>query len=223
MARRFNRRRGKKRNGKGLNKKERKQVKQIIERSAEKKFIAFQTGGRSGLANAVFIGKLNYDIGLATAVPILGTGDQQRIGDSIMWDRFMTVNMYVTLNPAATTPHYLRFVIFQWVNNDTSDVPTPAEIFLPGVGGVENYTSQYTEDYKPAYTVLYDKTWNIVNQDLSYQHIIKRIKIKRRKVRFITGTANSSNNSIYYMVMGTGVGTNTAEIFFTAKLKYTDI
>lgn len=222
MARKRNRRRGNKRaTGKGLSTKEKKQVKKIIDHSSEKKFLSIvvpQTGFQTVLP-VVF--KLNA--AGANGLPPQGTGDQNRIGDDIKWIS-LRLQLYVHLDNAATIGHFGRFIIFQWHQNDEVQAPTAGTILLPGIGGVPGYESQYAEDTKPLFTILYDRTFSVGINGNSFISITKNVTIKRKRVRFLTGSAtNTATNNIYILSVGDGVASEQLVYFLSAKIKYTDI
>jgi len=221
---RKNQKNEKKRRMKPLNPLERKQVKTIIEGKAEKKFLAIAIPSVNFSSTPSLV-KLNYDATLPSGIPVLGTGDTNRVGDDISWHS-MYMRLMCHYHPSATqNGHYGRFIIFQWHQNDVSN-PIIGNILLTGVAGSIDYSSQYAQDTRSLFTILYDRTFAFVSGGANeWQHVTQYIKIKRRKVRFVSGpAANNSTNSIYYIVIGDGsTGTETAQMFATFLLKYTDV
>jgi len=201
-----------------LNKDERKEVKKMIQGSAEKKFRSILINGQDMLVGAQ-INKLNFDG--TNGVPQQGTGDNDRIGDDINWVS-LHMDLFVHNGESANFGNYGRFIIFQWHQNDnvgppSLGVPTPTAILLPGILGVPEYDSQYQQDTGQLFTILYDKIFCVsADGSNSYQHVGKFIKIKRTRARFLTGgVANPGTNQLYYMILGDGVGPETATMFAT--------
>jgi len=205
-----------------LNKIERKQVKKMIIGSAEKKFIAQTIVNTAALPSGT-LGKLNYDPVGGVGLPPQGTGDHDRVGDEILWDS-LEMRLYPDLDTSATQNHYSRFIFFQWHQIDTT-IPQIADILLLDSSGAPDYNSTYNEDTRPNYTILYDRTFCHNVSGNSIYFIRKFIDIKRKRVRFQTGSgANNSSNCIYYIIIGSGnSSTETAYIFSECKLKYTDV
>lgn len=207
-------RRGKKRNDKGSKLVTKRQVKRLINANIETKMLNVY----SGTFNALATPSLN-----AIANITQGITDAQRIGDTIKWKgikiRLFPHNISTTL-----TNQYARFIIFQWHNSDVTTTPTVADILNLGVGGVQNYTSQYNWDTRHLYNIMYDRTFSLAkgdtdsaNQYVSLPYLVPKWKQVQYSATTVFGT-----NQLYFIVCGSGAGTDTAQLFFTAMVTYTD-
>lgn len=220
--------RGKRTTRKGTRKRltrtERKQVRGIIQGAAEKKYISPYFSGNPATQAAPVFAKINYDGTLAAAIPIQGTSDTTRIGDDI---KIHSIELRLFLFGNTTnvsSSHYVRFIVLQWHQQDTT-APLLAQILLPSIGGQIGYDSMYAPDNRSLYSVCYDRTFTC-NPSSSVASIAvhKFIKPKRQKMRFLSGSlTNNSTNSLYYILLGSGISTDTIDVFHTWMIKYTDL
>jgi len=216
------RRRGRKRYTKykprsHLSKLQRADVKKIIEKTTEPKFL-----------------NINATQTIAVQTPTIthlspiaqGITDSTRIGDELRLDK-----MYIRAFIGANAPrNFIRVIFFQWKPDDTTAPPTSADILLVGSSGTQDYTSQYNHDKRYLYKILIDHTFTLVgngaadtypNQDTSIQFHQWFHKFSLTKLQYdaaaITGT-----NQLYIMYMGDQNGASAPYLFYTIKLLYHD-
>lgn len=209
--------------GKGLNPKEKKQVKKMIHSAAESKFFSV-TAVSTNYSNTPFVAHIS---------PITqGDGDQQRNGDRIRM-KYIQFRLFNVIGLSSSTQyHFGRFILFQWLPNNTNYAPTSGDILLPGVSNTINYTSLYNHDQRQNYRILYDKTFKFVGvpattgaefQDSAAQFTKDMyIKVKSKQLNYTTGV-NTGTRQIFQLVLGDGIGADTAQCFWTMKMFYDDI
>jgi secreted trypsin-like serine protease len=102
---------------------------------------------------------------------------------------------YTWLGSADST-NLVRVVIFQWHADDAIDPPSASQLFEQGVLGANlNVVEPYSKPNADLHTILYDKTWSLVNgaSSTSLQVITPWFKIKKRMrpMKFIGATTGT--------------------------------
>lgn len=190
MRRRKHRRVG----GRKLNKRQRKEVKQLIIKPMELKY---------GITNqATRVVGTTALIDYITAVS-QGSGDNQRIGDTLNWCGKMEMAVQFHNGAGANSGPWttFRFIMFQWHPNST---PVAANILLNGANGAIGVTSRYNHDLRQEYKIILDKVIHLVGNGSSatqpYAPNVQRLKVYKISTKKITKRAQFSG--------GTTAGTN---------------
>lgn len=217
-------RRGRKRPS-GLTKRQAKEVKKIIHQSSEQKYELQAINQQPVVVSAPYMALLN---------PLaVGTAYNQRIGDKVRFNKIML--KYYLLVSTTSAFDYIRVVIFQWKPFlPTATLPTPGDIFFPGVGGVINYTSHYNDNNKQLYSILYDKMHTLVgnatpntsgDSNLQENGVIQRniiLNIRRKTSMFQQALVDSATNLAYIIVFSSAAAPTATGFFYNAKIYFDD-
>lgn len=180
-------------------------AKQVINRSAEKKYLDLTATNPASVSGGIF--QLND-------IPV-GTSDTTRIGDTIMIKKlYMSLNMHV-----ADTSNHFRVIVFVWKNNT---VPLASEIMADSsLGTAYAVNAPYNHDRRSLFKVLYDKTYGLY-ADRPVVHFKKSIKLNL-KVQYNAGSSTACSNAIWmlYISDSGAVAHPTADSY--TRLEYTDI
>lgn len=138
-------------NKKGLNKRQKMQVKRLVAGAQELKYLGTVING-TNMTNSFTITSLSD-------VP-QGDTDQARDGDRMKLKKHMDIYCAINTIVANTNAvNRVRIVIFQWKPNTT---PVAADIFLTGTSGSIDVSSRYSHDSRQLYKILLDRTWTLV-------------------------------------------------------------
>lgn len=200
MAKTTKRRRGKKRTGGAkLNKKQTKQVKQIINKNLELKYYD-ATLGPFGQPNT-------WQISGISSIP-QGQTDSSRIGDKLKMTRWqLRVQFDLSGGSLADATNHLRFVCFQW---KPFTIPVVADIFNLGLGAAEDNFSFYQHDKKANYHILFDREYFLAGNGFldtndiasvgccTSKYVFLSIPLKRaiKQIDYIAGGV-TGNNKLY--------------------------
>lgn len=140
---------------KGLNQRQKKQVKRFIRGVQELKY--------HQVANSINL-DTTWQVLPLTAVP-QGDTDITRDGDKLSLCGNLSMRLFsfvdVSGDPAQQLP-MMRFIIFQWhPQSDTGAAPTIGNIITTGASGVQDETSLYNHDTRQQYTILKDITYRL--------------------------------------------------------------
>lgn len=231
-------RRRKKLAGKKLTKLQRKEVKSIAMKPVELK------------QNLVVMNALEVAdplLTLAVMVPlnfvIQGAADtNNRVGDQLYMKSFELRGM-IKLNPQAQNFNCnvtCRMLVYQWHPYSIGTSPLTnlplSDILENGPTGVVEPLSVYRWDTRQEYTILADRTYNIVgpgNTGHDYplyqpcRHFFHhKISLKRaqKRVQYSTGGVNCTNNIVVYFFQypDAGHATTPLTVFCSSRILFTD-
>lgn len=156
-----------------------------------------------------------------------GSGDSQRVGDSIKLQSLqLNLNFYANVLAAVATTY--RLIIFKWNPNDGSTAPVIGQILNTG-GVSDGYEPLYlpNRDFRAQYHILYDKTFNPIGntntlgQATSKSAFIRKIRIKlRNKIQFSAG-GTTGTGKIYMLITADG-GATEGVWNFVNRIMYKD-
>jgi len=99
----------------------------------------------------------------------------------------------------ADATNLVRVVIFRWKMNNTSDVPSPSEIFQDPTATTRILLSPFVVTKPSRFTILLDKLYNL--DSLAHPQIIDTINMRMNSlVSFDTGTSTGRDH-IYLCFM----------------------
>lgn len=156
-----------------------------------------------------------YTFDDVTAVP-QGVGDFQRIGSQIN-PKWLTVDFIFTYAPGDIT-NVFRFIVFQWLMDNTSDAPSQAEMFANITAGY-NLVSPSTNYDKQRYHMLYDKVI-LMSYDKPQVHIKKTFR-RLRPINFQDSVTTGQNHIYYGVVSDSGAVAHPLAIHYT-RLMFSD-
>lgn len=181
-----------------LSKVQKKQVKDILK--AEQQLKWFGVSASSQLVD--WAGVI-----LPLSNTLQGGGDTNRNGDTL---KVTSLSIsYTASNPAALTPTYyeqiLRFIVFRWLPIDTVP-PVPGDILntiatTPATKSA--IFSQYNDDRRDQFNVLYDKSHLVVSKETasSYIPLVAQKFIKsKQKIEYNAGTS-AGTGKLYMLVI----------------------
>jgi len=149
-------------------------------------------------------------------VPSAGTGQGQRIGNSIKPKYLKIWGQYY-----GTNEHMLRIIIFQWHG---IDIPVANQIMDPLYGGTFGVCQAPLNPVisgNRQYTVMYDKVLKTGTANGRFNFPIKRNLKKMRKMTFSTATGAGLTNLVYMLTFQDGFATlNTLDLW--ARFVYED-
>jgi len=156
---------------------------------------------------------------LTGAIP-QGTGDGQRVGNrikptriDIAWTPYMLV--------AAADPHgQFRFIIFQWLVDDTVDAPSPAALLsVPGTPVV----SMYNHDMRYKYRILYDEVLSVCNTGMSIaQAKLVGIKPSVPHTDYMNAASALGTNQLYMYIVTNGATVGSYLASYAVDVYFTD-
>lgn len=184
--------------GKGLNKKEKKQVKSLINQGRENKYLDVLINS-SSLATGVV-----YSLADVTQ----GDTDIQRDGDQLV-QRALRVKGRALV---ADTTNQVRLVLFRWKQQTT---PLVADILSSAyIGNVEAPLSPYHHDGRSNFTVLYDKIYHVGTYNIQKGFDTKWINLRNNKQYFKAGGSTVSKNCIYALIITDSTAVSNPNITF---------
>lgn len=198
----------KRRGQKRLTSGQKTQVKALITRRQELKYLNVIQGGFPPLA----LGSI-----LQLSKIAQGDSDSQRNGDSMLFKP----RMQVRLNMSTLGNGYMRIIIFQWkpLSDDTNFTPTVGDILHVGSTTAVDFTSQYQYDTRHQYRIMKDKVFTLVNATQTMvRTFIFSCTIPNKRVQFSAATTIGTNQ-IYMLAIRGG---SQIDVAFTAKFIYTD-
>lgn len=196
------------------------QVMSIVNRKLEKKFIDTLRADYSTTVgwDAPIISRLTQTV--------QGTSDAaQRIGDEIE-----LVGMHMAFDvsvPAAIKDCYVRFVYFQWKDDDAAGAPTATSI-LQGGGTTAGYNSPYDHDNGAQFSIICDKVLRVVgdtnlatNRGECTLNLQKQPYNFQKKVHYNAAGASGKNN-IYVLVTCNRPVADNVSINYYHRVTYRD-
>lgn len=224
------------RRGRKLTKTQARQVKTIISRKQELKF-RFETQNAAVVSNS----------GAVSPLILVGQGvtDTQRVGDSLTLCGKLDLKYAWQIAPNSNKSYALvRFIIFQFhpsTDNVTPSYPSANQILLPGPSGAVDVYSWYAHDYRQDYTILYDKTMELIGPGVydadgsgsnemwpvtccSFKHVSTRISLKkaRKNQQFQAGTLSGTNCLYKFQISSVPSADNPPTIISNAKMYFRD-
>lgn len=203
--------------GTSLSAKQAAQVRRIIERNSELKYIAF------GVVPTTFSFGMTL---LAFPAITQGVTDSERVGDRLNWCGHIDLKIRFLLSLTSTQPSTnFRIMVIQW---HPTGVPTAANILIAGPSGGPDPMSQITHDNRQQVTVLFDKLFNcsvnsvgFANDNFESGIRYFKIPLKRaaKQCQFVAGGATATN--LFYLLVGhdDGVSATTARPAYSYDLK----
>ena len=202
------RKRGRKLKGKGLTRKQKAQVSSMVKAPIEKKF--YDT---AYVASAVSLTPAFTDI----TSPAEGTGMDQYTGGRIDIQSLQ----YRFVFTKSDTTNYIRYVIFQWFSDTTSDAPSWEKIMQNQTLGVPttlyDITSPYVLDRgsTSSFKILVDEQF-YMDAENSIQLVKGFINKGFKKTAEVYAPNSYGSNHIYLMyVSDSGVSTHPSISGFT--------
>lgn len=205
-----------------LNSRQRKQVKNIINGLAEKKFHPQLLTFRAA-----------YDISAQILNdPAQGDGDLTRDGDE-MRGRSLMIRGSVYWDSSANRGEGCRIVVVCFKNGNQNATGTSIASFQPSdimaLGGTSDVLiSHYREDTRDRFQVLYDRTFSCPSANSTWYPKIffkANIPLKNKLTQFDAGTTRITKNAIAVYVFGEDLATNSngAVVDWYSKYTYTDM
>lgn len=201
-----------------LSKKQKSQVKEMVKGVQQLKYFNVSAGAQLiDWAGAVF----------SLSNPTQGNGDTQRNGDTIKCTSLQI--SYNIRNPSVVAPgleQVVRVIIFRWLPLDSTP-PVLGDI-LNVTGTLVSLYSQYNDDRREQFEILYDRSHKVTSEQLGasgigsvvYQHYIKCNK----KIEFNAGTTNGTSK-IYMLYVGDqdpAIGASRALMSYYSNLRYSN-
>lgn len=191
---------------KGLNKKEKKQVKSIINQGRENKYLD------------VLIDASNLATGVVYSLADVPQGDTDttRDGDQLV-QRAMRIKGRALV---ADTTNQVRMIVFRWKQNT---VPVVGDILSASyIGTVYAPLSPYHHDGRSNFTVLYDKIFHVGTYNIQKGFDTKWMNLRNNKQYFSAGASTSSKHCIYALVITDSTAVSNPNITFVSRLTFTD-
>lgn len=220
FKRRFRRRFQRK--GRRLNKRQARQVKNIIGRRQEHKYYDSYTD-----AQPLTTTPLIYQISTIAQ----GDTDISRDGDRLM---LSSVHVRGNIEYDLGTPFtYVRLIFFQWKPLSNA---LQTDILAPGANTVNiDETSHYNWDRRQLFRILWDRTFVLIgngtqdtsngeNNPLTTKSVYsfnRRLYPKLKQLQYSAG-GTTGTNQIWYLAYSTYSGSNTPQITMTCRHTFTD-
>lgn len=201
-----------------LNRRQRKEVKNIMVRNTELKYYPsfFSTTASS---TATLIASI-FDVPQ-------GVTDQNRIGDELtlvgLQFRIQTI--------VADTNNQVRFIIFQWHPNTGTGNPVPTDILLAGPSGNPDIYSLYNHDKRQDYKVLHDSLYTmngngtanypITTSSIQFRQYNVSLSKARKKIHYIGGGLNATNR-LWCIYLSDSIAIPHPQIIVATKLTFRD-
>lgn len=218
--------------GKKLNRRELKQVKRIVNVSQETKFLDTPI-----LTTAISTTPTISDLSIVPQ----GQTDNTRGGDRIKWYnqallRYTFLGAESAIVLANDIYNQVRLIIFQFHPSAVAGTtPVASQILLPGPTTFIDIHSHYSHDGKQDFTILYDKTFTMVNNfkdtaagyttymanHVKYVNLRLNLKRARKQVQYV-GAGINGTNKIYEMVISDSGATPFPSFTRQARLYYKD-
>lgn len=196
---------------KKLNRREKRQVKRMIDIGRETKFLTVNQSATS--ATNVFQATLLTNI-------VQGSTSADRDGDSLLI-KYIRLR-YQIIN--ADTYNFVRVVIVQWRENDALAAIAGASIFDVGQTGVIDFNSHYDWLQRRTYHILYDRVHYVANGISSdKQSVVRSVNIRPKvhKINYNAGAVTASDN-IYLLWISDSAAVTHPTLSFTARTYFTD-
>lgn len=192
---------------KGLNKREKQQVKRLINMDREKKLIVTNvTGSISSIMAFNNVSSVNQ-----------GDGDLERIGDSITIKSIHWTGQVI----GADSTNYVRLVMFQWHADDNADPPDVSALTQVASGTEGLVAGVFRKDTKPLYTILYDKKISTDTYNNAKQFTKNIYKGFRKRIKYLAG-GNSGMQKIYTAVVSDSGAVSHPAITSQVCIYFTD-
>lgn len=190
-----------------LNKRQARQVKQLITRRQEKKFIDYAVNTSIDAGGSVS----------SMVAPPLGDEDDERIGDEIY---MKNLQLKLAIHAADTT-NVVRFILVRWLLNSATAVPAVTDILQ-----YANYMSPYNWDTRKQgkVQIIYDRiipltytgTANVVINTNLYGNKLGPAKL------YMNDTATTGTRQFFWFAITDSVAANHPTLYGYMRLTYTD-
>jgi len=192
-----------------LNPIQKKEVKNILYKNLELK--SFDVGGNPTVSSAPSITKW-------FSIP-QGTGNSQRIANEITASHIM-LSYSCLVGDAQNT---IRFILFQWHDDDLSATPTAADILF--LASSNDYTNaMYSFDNRDKFKILYDKRHRVEASGPGSVALAKnyRVKVPHKTISYNGGGALTGKNMIYQLLVSDSTLTPHPTVMNCGRLLYRD-
>lgn len=189
----------------------RKEVKQIIKRVAETKYLNFH-------ADLVSVPSTGYINRMSTIAQ--GQTDSTRIGDKLRYKSMELRGEFI----GADTTQLVRLILFVWKPDSNADAPAALSDVLHGTytGSNEVPMAPYTHDLRSNFTILRDKTYALSTAGRpSVQFHWKLNNVRGKELKLIAA-GNEGKNHIYMMAVSDSDVASHPTLSVISQLSYTD-
>lgn len=193
-----------------------KSVRTIVKRQLAQNIELKHLSNNPGIVGVSDIANIN-----SVGLPVVGSGFNQRIGDSIKLKSFNFKYTIYLSDPS----NVMRIIVFQWKNNSgISGTPTVQYILQqPTPYG---WLSQHNQDTKQNYKILYDRTHTMQNG--GPLQITRSVNINRfatTNIQFISDVATQNNcikGEIYLLLISDSNVVIHPTFVWRSQMRYTD-
>lgn len=200
--------------GSKLNKRQLRQVKNLVSRRAELDYYDNGLNGSAILAGGTIQG------GFST--PIQGVADGQRIGDQIKVSKFIFKCDIIYGDPT----NQLRVILFRWYDDNAVTLPTLAAVLQNGAGFPINSGINHDSLKAGKLHIMHDRTYNLTNTGntmaINRTITITGRKLGRKKIEFNNGVITGTNH-VYALFISDSIGVPNPTINWYSRLMYYDM
>jgi len=206
-----------------LNRKQRNEVKSLIKKDVELKYLSSSIPS-TAVSTVAVVNGVPFDV-------TQGILDQQRIGDAYTLAGSVELRYSWTISD---TTNICRFILFQWRGQTyaLNPIPTAVDILINGPTGVIDVYSHYNHDNRFSYTILYDRTVNLIGNGTAgtfpgttstQMYIHKRVSLKKaqKEVQLVAGGGQGKNRLFLCYVSDSSV-VNHPTLFGETKMFFRD-
>lgn len=204
--------------GKGLTKKQRKEVHKMVNQPDEIKFI--ETA--SAAVDQAF-GSMPNAFSLDNCLVTQGVTDTARLGDQLV-AKSLRARFTITADVNNVFDVY-REIWLQWHPNSTTYAI--ASVLLTGPSGIIDVWSDYNHDNRDNFTILVDKLHSSqcnAAADSNTFTILRKVPLKyaKKKMQYVAGTTGGMNH-IMCLIIGRRVsGATGAKITYQSRFYFAD-
>ena len=149
-----------------------------------------------------------------------GTGDSDRVGDSI-YMKSVIFNFYTSIGDSLNT---VRAIIFQWLDDS---VPTLPDVLQSGIA-TDAIVSLYNHDnlFGKKMNILYDKNYTMVSGANNERQVDSGMltKLAPRKVHYPgSGSAIPDNNRLYLLTLSDSAAVPNPGLNGFIRVRYNDM
>lgn len=203
-----------------LNKKQKKQVKAMVEKPMETKFAISAFGGTLTTTPTIY------------PVMTITQGDadaNQRNGDTIFMKEFEVYEQFQKNTASTIAYENYRVIYFQWF---PASVPTTSNILLndPSISAISTQSFPNI-DAKDEYHIIEDKVYSMVGNESTLTNAItpslnvtrhKVLKIPRKKVQFQGASSTVMTDQFYCLMVADVTTTNGLAFKQNFRVEYLD-
>lgn len=197
------------RRGKTFRKTVAKIARRVVKSQSEHKYFDFSSATGFDYGGSVL------DI---SAVTQGGSTDVTRSGDELRATSLL-VNMLITV---ADATNLCRIICFKWKQDSGLATPGVGDI-LNTIGSTSAPLSPYVHDQRGNFTVMYDKTWNLV-LNTSRESVVRKVKIKmgkKGKINF-NGGGTTGRGKFYLLFISDSAAVPNPSFRLITRLNFID-